>query len=374
MPKSKYNPEIDFWKLVFAVAIFLFHSSKFITSSGWSLFNRGYLAVEFFFIVSGYFLAMTIREKEDDAAQNSCWVYLLHKIKAFYLYYFCAFIISFTVRQWILSADVITVIKNFLLSWNEIFLLKMGGITSGRYYNGPTWYISAMLIAMAVLYPLAKKWKTYFLNIGALLISICGYALISQYSNSLNVAEEWQGIIYLGVIRAVAGVSLGIFCNECCEQIKRKGLRTTALGKSIFLVLEIILIISLFGIMNFTEYLNLNRYFDYVSLFLFFIFTVILFSGLTGIKEKLKKPGIFKMFSRFSLLLYLNHRIVVYYLNYITTDMEAEWSYRHYMFYYVIGTLLMIFCCWGLSRIVRFVGVKFGSKIKSKMFKESLRN
>lgn len=55
-PSSRYNPEIDFWKFVFAIVIFLYHSQKFEVTSGVSFFRRGYLAVEFFFIVSGYLM------------------------------------------------------------------------------------------------------------------------------------------------------------------------------------------------------------------------------------------------------------------------------------------------------------------------------
>ena len=186
MYKSKYNPEVDFWRFVFAVVIFLYHSAKFIDQSGSSLLSRGYLAVEFFFIVSGFFMASTIRNYENN---STCWEYLLHKIKSIYLYYICALVIAIAIRQWILSADGINIIKNIFMSWNEIFLLKMGGINSGRSYNGPTWYISAMLIAMGLLYPLVKKWRSYFMNVGALLISIFGYAIISQSGKTLNVGD-----------------------------------------------------------------------------------------------------------------------------------------------------------------------------------------
>nr|HPK17136.1 acyltransferase family protein [Clostridia bacterium] len=126
---KKYNPEIDVWKFVFSIVIFLFHSYKLKFTGGDALLGKGYLAVEFFYLVSGYFMAASVKRLEDKsgakpAALGSETVkFIERKISRIYLPYINAFVIAFFVIQYTLSSGARQIVKSLTLSFNEIFML-----------------------------------------------------------------------------------------------------------------------------------------------------------------------------------------------------------------------------------------------------------
>ena len=363
--KPWYNPEIDIWKLLFAVSIFLFHSHKFEVTTGLSIFRKGYLGVEFFFMVSGYFMAQKIRDGERYGRTESAGSFLLHKVRKIYPVYLAAFIIAFIGRLTILRVDRMTVLRSIVQAASEALMLQMYGIPMGREYNGPTWYISAMLIAMALLWPIARRWKDYFFTVGAPVLALTGYAVLAQQTGGgLNIAETWWVVIYLGTIRALAGLSVGVFCNECCEWIRQRQLETTRTGKRVFLAAELLLIFLIVCILNFATPLKLNYTFDYAAVFLIFALLLIVFSELTGLKDKIKSPERIALLGKLSLYLFLNHRVVIFWLQ----GLGVQWSYRHYMFWYVIGTMGTTTACWMLVKAAGTLWRGTGHRITACLF------
>lgn len=178
------------------------------------------------------------------------------------------------------------------------------------------------------------------------------------------MADIWCGITYLGNVRAVAGLSAGIFCRECCAKIKAAGIHTTSFGKGIFLLLELLLAALLIAVMHFSSALGLDYRYDYAAALLVFLFVLIVCSELTGIKDKIKAVGIFRKMGEFSLYLFLNHRIVIYWLN----AQNEQWSYRHYMFWYVIGTAITVSLCYILVKLIRFLFIRYGTSIYHLIF------
>ena len=69
--KSK-NYEIDFVKFLFAIGIFVYHSMYLDAVNGNpKIFAKGYLGVEFFFMVSGYFMAASISKAQSNQIEAS---------------------------------------------------------------------------------------------------------------------------------------------------------------------------------------------------------------------------------------------------------------------------------------------------------------
>ena len=72
MEESKKNGAIDFWKFAFSIMIVLFHSYYFANNEDGAIFREGRIAVEFFFIVSGFFMAKSAVSKPK-LQSNSLW-------------------------------------------------------------------------------------------------------------------------------------------------------------------------------------------------------------------------------------------------------------------------------------------------------------
>jgi peptidoglycan/LPS O-acetylase OafA/YrhL len=60
-----YNYFIDLLKFIFSVIIVFYHSWIFTGEYGAGFFNHGYLAVDFYFIVTGYLMMQSIAKEKD---------------------------------------------------------------------------------------------------------------------------------------------------------------------------------------------------------------------------------------------------------------------------------------------------------------------
>ena len=114
-------------------------------------------------------------------------------------------------------------------------MLHMSGIGAGS-INSTVWYTSSMLLCMAIIYPLIRKYPgfsvKYILPFAALLL--LGYFGGNQ--KSPRTPTEWIGWTYRGNLRAFAELSIGICCYEVCENLKK--LKFTTFGKWVLTIVE----------------------------------------------------------------------------------------------------------------------------------------
>ena len=172
---KKYNGALDFWKFVFCLVILVFHVGEVYGGKHGYLLEWGRYAVEMFFIVSGYFMCVSAAKAEERhtgiSLGKETFGFALHKIRRIlpaYLYCYalglCVWFVEVGRYVYLkegiigLFIAIVKMIPNFLL-------LSMSGV-QGTQVVMITWYISAMLIAMLVIYPLLRKYKdTYTLII-----------------------------------------------------------------------------------------------------------------------------------------------------------------------------------------------------------------
>lgn len=104
--KRRYA-SIDFWKFVFSIVILLFHSKNLMPEGqrAGALFPGGRLATEFFFIVSGFLMMMSIRRREEKGIQDEMSLgretilFLKKKIGGILPEFLTAWVISFAVMN-----------------------------------------------------------------------------------------------------------------------------------------------------------------------------------------------------------------------------------------------------------------------------------
>ena len=203
------NGTIDLLKFLFALALIIYHG-RLISQTDNPIFSMGYFAVEFFFMVSGFFMAKTAIEKEKNSGR-----FLFEKYKGFMPYHIFAFLLAFIVTCVINSHDSLKSVIRLGISAVPEFLMipTLSGIGFNlSSINAIEWYLSAMLVAMAILYPMVKKWKEGFCGIASLLIFLItsGY-LYNTNGQTYNCIDTWNGYVCLGLLRAVADIAMGCF-------------------------------------------------------------------------------------------------------------------------------------------------------------------
>lgn len=235
----KRNGAIDFWKFVFSVVILCFHSLYFAGEEKY-LFADGANMVEFFFLVSGFFMASSVMKHSADGMQEpvwkSTWQFLFHKVKSMCPEYYVAWAVSFVIKQ---TAGGLLPVHKILKHgaeciW-ELLFLRMAGFNDYN-ANGATWYISAMLCAMAVLLPFFYKNKDSFLYLLAPLLGVGITGYLYTASGTLRGNTDWMGLCFRGFLRAAAVLCIGCMCYTACQKLRQ--VRLTRFARALLSVLE----------------------------------------------------------------------------------------------------------------------------------------
>lgn len=227
---KKYNGALDFWKFVFCLVILVFHIGEAYGGKKGYILEWGRYAVEVFFIISGYFMCVSATKAEERQADISLgketFGFILHKIKRILPAYLFCYVLGIGVwfvesGQYIfqesgllgLFIKTVKMLPNFLL-------LFMSGV-QGTKVVMITWYISAMLIAMLVIYPLLRKYKDMY----TLVVAPVTALLISGYFYNVsgyNGFDAYDGVITHGILRAVVGINIGCLAYMLAEYMKTK--------------------------------------------------------------------------------------------------------------------------------------------------------
>lgn len=226
--RSAYNYAIDFWKIIFCLLIVLFHCTDFGAPETVWFSAGGHIGVEFFFLVSGFLMNQSVRRKEtendDEALGAATLKFLYRKFARITPYVWTAFVIVFLEKTWFGKNSIYTIIQNALLSVWELLYLRMAGLTEGaKGINEPTWYLSAMFLTMAVIYPLMRKNRELFCRViaPAASIFIMGY-LVQTYGTIIRSIGEYTYGSLFGLKRAIAEVCLGCFGYEISYALSKK--------------------------------------------------------------------------------------------------------------------------------------------------------
>lgn len=325
MHDVKRNYYIDFIKFIFSVVIVFYHSWILTEPGARGYFYYGYLAVDFYFIVTGYLMMLSISKKEDYLSLGKdTFVFLKNKL--------------FTILPYILLSYLISVVllyRNDIFNMQFIFsnsvigeILQLSSTGTGMTLNTATWYISSMMIALLILYPLARKYKDTYIYIISPIILLFILTLVNcqgiYISNHIGVSFLGQN----GLYKAFICLILGNYAFLLADKIKNY--KTTTLNKILFTMLETILYCSLL----YTFYFGV---FGSIMVFaVTFLVVTITFSdkSYTG---KIFNNKIFVKLGKFGFVMFLNNT----YVRYFIYNKFYYLSYREKLFYYLLAVLLI---------------------------------
>ena len=308
---NKRNYAIDFFRMIFMIIICIHH---FQGTMGIKYIQSGYLCVEFFFILSGFYLYNSFNKyKEDDGIK-----YTIKKIKKIYPHYILAFLfyIFFYIIRKIINHNL-DIVEIIYKSFSETLLLQNIGIFNGG-FNYPLWYLSVLLLGGYLIYELLRKNKETFLKIIGPIIILFTFTLIKSKNGSI---ENW-GIIYglyMPLLREIADLTTGCILAWIYQEYNEKLEIIIKNNKKISNIIECYVYFLLFYIIiNKTEY-------EFYSLILFTI--LILYANLKiSISSKFLNNKIFKNNGDLTYAMYLNHAFIIMILSFI---------YEHFLFKYI---------------------------------------
>lgn len=339
---NKRNGFIELCRIIMALCVVSHHSILFENHGHVPLIG-GYIAVEFFFILTGLFLPDSAMREEKN--YDSALALIAKKLRRVFPYFLGAWVISFVVSHSI-SNDIspFSVCVDLIRGVPQLFLLSMAGLSGGTCgfydYVGTGWYLSALVIAILTIYPLLRIFcKSTSENQGEIfiggiapLIALLCYGYIGYNNNSLGVVNQRVAFAYLGCIRAVAGICLGITCHGLVQKLRRYHLSKT--GDYVMSVVQVLLLLLSLAMMELYHGFN-----DIIQLILFSILIIISFGFETKINRICSEIPAFMGGGKISMVLFISQSLA--YMYPILPYPNVWW--KHYLTYYGYVILASLF-------------------------------
>ena len=231
------NGKIELMRFICAIIIVLYHFDDAMDKR--RFFASGSLAVEFFFILSGYLMMAYIdRQNNTQAGYNlgkETFQFLGRKVKALYPEVLIAYIIGFVVRCMAENKSFSGGVWLAVDSIWEVALLRQTGLAL-KGINPVTWYISTMLMSMAIYYPLLRKYKEMMSHILIPLASLLVLGWLCQNYTSPLDPSKWLGWAFKGAVRGFGEIGMGVVCYQLTKAFSK--LHLTMVGKATVTFLE----------------------------------------------------------------------------------------------------------------------------------------
>lgn len=308
------NRAIELYRFLGAVAILCYHCYWFSDLEEAGRFVGGYLFVEFFFILSGFFMMRSVRlhvtpEQRQDPAGTAVR-YIGRRLKQLYPHHLLSWVLVAAIRLFLMK-DIYP-IEIFEVGWPELALVNVFGFVRGDYINIVCWYLSALLLAsLPVYYLLLKDEDGYIKVLGPLLLVLCYGTIFDRKGNLTSTILFTQYAPFLGYFRALADLTVGCIAYRVYEWMEDV---TIPGERALSTVLE-----GAVGLASFLWMYKNSGKFDFLFVVLFFAFVISVFRG-KSLFTKLFDNPVSAWLGQQSYAFYLNNLVVVYpYLHFCQT-------------------------------------------------------
>lgn len=339
---SGRNSLVELFRFLFTVCVILAHLQTVFENNQLKFKWNGHIAVEFFFVLSGYLMAAQCMKRRDDGVPlwRSTWTFVKRKAVAIapiwyvVLFHFVATrAIAYTNKKFIhMSA--------FLLRMAPSFVFASGYGIKETASIPFSWYIPVMLVSMLILYPMIRKWGKNFICIVAPLVVLFYCAWAMQVHNSLLMLEgDFYGFVYPKQIRGLGDLCMGLVAYAISDALRaRFQNRLTLFGRMVATLIGV----AMYALPIIWLILGLRGEAHPMVLMMFGLGTAVLFSGL-DLSDKIPSwlSKVFCWLGKISLSLYLCQSLVV------KTSLGAYTSGKHPLIYFLT--------CFAVAIIVHYL-------------------
>ena len=297
--KRDKNSYIELCRFVGAIMIMLHHTAWLEAAfglGGSQLAPGAWIFVEYFYILSGYFMTRHFYNIEPKCIERDAVEYVFLKIKRLLPYLWIGIFIDFIAQMGdgIITADNLSSVIlglpfNFLFL--DLFPLSFMSL------NTTKWFVSGLIIAMPIVIILLKTQRNLYKYVLCWIIPLFLYSVLIWKTGRIpaGISMAW----FNNLLRPFAGVMLGSLCFFLCNVLCKKILSSTM--RLLFSIVELISLTAAVILSIKMPCIECQG----TMVFLFCVGFVIQFSG----QEKLQTltPSIFIKFGKLSMPLYCVH-------------------------------------------------------------------
>ena len=347
----KHITSLNTFRFLAVMFIVLLHAHTYFFKKN-TLFSCASLAVELFFVLSGFLLAKTYEKRtiHKQTPLEKCQVYCKnHFLRLWPEYFFAVFITIILLR-------IFSKVNISPLGLNVIMISGIGGIPG---IIGNSWYVSVVFWIGCFLTSLLifTKDKSKVL-IFPFLFFLSLFFLINNKFPFRDPCGVTASLLSKGMIRGFVGMVIGIYTWWICEKIPQfKKRLNSKLIPFVLFIGEVVSVSALFYTLTFQPKHNLSDF--NVYFYAAFLIGLLYFQ-----KEKLLKFmswNIWAPFAKTSCMLYLTHHVVLKIFEEHYSYLFRENILKGYIII-LLTSLLFSFICY-------YIFIWLRSRIKKLVFK-----
>jgi len=238
-PRTARVSSVEFWRLFFTVFVCIYHLEIFFYSQK-KVLSGGTAAVEFFFILAGFTMAMSAKRKQEGRlermtpkeASAQALDYVVKKLKAIYPILTVVLLFGFVLYP-LLGVQSASAMFGFgkqpsilqsLLNSEWEWLMMIGtpfGYNNGATQIVPLWFLTPLLV-VGYLYTYALNRHYDFTMFAAPAIGILGYIFFTLNSSMMIDFYVKMGFLNAGSVHAIAEMALGISMFRLYDHLSKK--------------------------------------------------------------------------------------------------------------------------------------------------------
>ena len=256
--------------------------------------HNGYIAVEFYFMVSGFLIYRPFLRHPDVGVLDFTW----KKVRRFAIPFWISILLLMAIdrKQYILLSSFSPdgIIETWFAHLHEFFFCQCMGLTDRIAINHPLWFLSVLIFGGAVLYSILRNCPRSATSLVIPLICIIGFPIYLNYGK-----PQYETVLHPWCVRGVAEMALGImtavFMNRKSRWINRHRM-----------LLNIVSCVSLlvFILMLFAE-----KGYDYLLPFLIPVFLLAAFTRSSWL-EIIFRQTIWHKLNEISMYMYFIHLLI----------------------------------------------------------------
>lgn len=261
--KHKRVASVEFWRFVFTFLVCLYHFEIYFPKR--ELFLSGSSAVEFFFVLAGFTIAMAAAHKRERqleptttrAAHLAAIDFVKKKVIAIWpvIFIWAIIYVLTTDTSMLFGKTLMDVILN--LEWELLFMVGTPfGFNYGFAPNMPLWFLTCLMV-MGYIYTFAINRYYDGTRFAAPIIGIFLYILFGLETMSTLDHNIQVGFSTAGMVKGAAEMALGISMYQVYEVLSKKDF--TIPMRVIVALVEVFAIIRLYQLII-GAYVSMDNY------------------------------------------------------------------------------------------------------------------